>query len=584
VLFVRIAAVALGFPLLSFSFGWAVLGRVRGLDPAERFTAAWGAGYAFLAAAQFLAFVVHAPQPWFHLGVVALMLAVAVLGRRPATDAAPSAGLWPLAGVCALAYLHVLCVQALLPQYVGSDWWGDWRMHYDEALVFAGRLSVETQWQGAGTYTLASRTPLFNLAAAFALSGAGDDFPVFQVAASALSGCFLPAVYLVLRDLFGERAGRLGLLLGALNLWLLHNAWFTWSKMLAAYFLVLGLYFCLRWLRDRQTDPSAAWRWFFLCWVSGLLGFLTHQVAAVYLGILVLHAAVLVVSRRAPWPGLRRLALLPAAALLLVGPWYAWLVGQFGLDKVLHSTPVTQMEKESMPALAYLESVASNLYASVVPLGLYETLSEGPATWGALYRGVTAFYFSLLPGALTLSLTLFLLAALIRNLCRPGRAALLAGLRRPGWSATWAFALLGAVGAAALHPKTYTHGIAHAALFPSVVVLAALAWGRLSQGSRPWAALVCAGMVAEFAAMFWSHVWLTGQPLLLDPKNINVWEKSAYQLVFLADHLAGVRPAVIAATVAVQLGLVVLLCRWLVGMDRPVPGKAEPLQNSAGRV
>ena len=576
---VRIAAVAVGFPLVSFSFGWAVLGRVRGLDAAERFAAAWGAGFAVLAAAQFLAFVVHAPQPWFQLGVVALMLAVAALGLRRGAAAVP----WALAGACALAYLHLLCIQALLPQYVGSDWWGDWRMHYEEALVFAGRLGVQTQWEGAGTYTLASRTPLFNLAAAFALSGAGDDFPVFQAAATALSWCFLPAVFLVLRDLFGERAARLGLLLGALNLWLLHNAWFTWPKMLAAYFLVLGLHFYLRWLGDRGTDPAAG-RWFFLCWVSGLLGFLTHQVAAVYLLVLVLHAAVLVAFRRAPRPWLRELALLAATALVLVGPWYAWLVGQYGLHNVLHSTPVTQMEKEPMPPLVYVGSVAYNLYASVVPLGLYETLSKPPHAWADLYRGVTALYFSLLSGALTLSLTLFLLAVLARNVWGQDRGAMLAGLRRPEWSATWAFALLGAVGAAALHPKTYTHGIAHAALFPSVVVLAALAWGRLSRAARPWAAVVCAGMVLEFAAMFWSHVWLTAQPLLLDPQNLNVWEKSEHHLVFLADWLAGVRPAVIAGTVAVQGALLILLARRVAAADRPGARKAEPLQNAAGRV
>jgi hypothetical protein len=574
VLFVRIAAVAVAFPLVSFSFGWAVVGRARGLDPAERFTAAWGAGYAFLAAAQFLGFVIRAPQPWFQLGVIVLMLVVALLGRRPA--GAP-AGIWPLAGLCALAYLHLLCIQALLPQYVGSDWWGDWRMHYDEAQVFAGRLSIDTQWAGAGTYTLASRTPLFNLAAASALSGTGGEFPAFQTAAAALSSCFLPAVFLLLRDLFGERAGRLGLLLGALNLWLLHNAWFTWPKMLAAYFLILGLHFYLRWLRRRDADPAAARRWFFLCWVSGLLGFLTHQVAAIYLGVLLLHAAALVLVGRAPRPRPRDLAVLAAAALLLVGPWYGWLVGRFGLHEVLHSTPVTQMEREPMSALVYVGSVGYNLYASVVPLGLVNALVEGPRTWDALYRGATAFYFSLLPGALTLSLSLFLVAVLARNLLRPGRAALLAGLCWPEWSATWAFALLGVVGAAALHPKTYTHGIAHAAFFPSVVVLAALAWGRLSRSPRPWAALVCAGMVGEFAAMFWSHVRLTGEPLLLDPLNINVWEKSAHGLMFLADCLAGVRPEVIGAAVAVQLAMCVLLARELAT-------KAEPLQKSAGRV
>jgi hypothetical protein len=570
VLFVRIAAVAVGFPLVSFSFGWAALGRVRGLDAAERFTAAWGAGYAVLAAAQFLAFVLHAPQPGFQVAVAALMLAVAALGLRRGTTAVPLA----LAGACALAYLHLLCIQALLPQYVGSDWWGDWRMHYDEALVFAGRLDVGTQWEGAGTYTLASRTPLFNQAAAFALSGAGDEFPVFQAASAALSWCFLPAVFLMLRDLFGERAARLGLPLGALNLWLLHNAWFTWPKMLAAYFLMLGLHFYLRWLGDRRADPAAAGRWFFLCWVCGLLGFLTHQVAAVYLLVLVLHAAILVVSRRVPRPRPRDLALLAATALVMVGPWYAWLVRQYGLHNVLHSTPVTQMEKKATPGLVYGRAVVHNLYASVVPLGLYEAVSDRARTWDALYRGVTALYFSLLPGALTLSLTVFLVAVLARNVWGQERVAVLAGLRRPEWSATWAFALLGAVGAAALHPRTYPHGIAHAALFPSVVVLAALGWGRLSRAARPWAALVCAGMVLEFAAMFWSHVWLTDRPLLLDPADINVWEKSEHHLVFLADCLAGVRPAVIAGTVAVQGALLVLLARRL----------AAPLQNAAGRV
>ena len=47
------------------------------------------------------------------------------------------------------------------------------------------------------------------------------------------------------------------LLLGPLNLWLLHGAWVPWPKMLTAYFLVLALHFYLRWLGSQGAGPAA---------------------------------------------------------------------------------------------------------------------------------------------------------------------------------------------------------------------------------------------------------------------------------------------------------------------------------------
>jgi 4-amino-4-deoxy-L-arabinose transferase-like glycosyltransferase len=551
VLFARIVAAAVGFPLVPCLFGWSLLGRVPGLDQAERFTGAWGVGYAVLAAAEFLAFLTHAPQPAFHLGVLALMIAVTVLlWRRPPL---PDPDFWPLVGGWTLVYGHLLLIQALLPQYVGSDWWGDWHMHYEEAQVFLGRLPVTTEWVGAGRYTVASRTPLFNLAAAFLPAVLGDEFWTFQVADAALNSCWVAPVYLLLRELFDRRAARLGVLLAALNVWLLHNAWFTWPKMLAAYFLVLALCCYLRWLRQRAGG------WFLACWLSGLLGFLTHQVAAVYLAALLLHAAVLLAARRAAWPRPRDLMLLPATAVLLLVPWYAWLSVQFGVGQVLGGTPVTQMDESALSPVNYFGAVAYNLFASVVPVDLAGALWTGPRTWDGIYRGLTAVYFSLVPGALTVSLSLFLVADLVR--------ARWSGLRRPEWSATWAFVLLGGLGAALLHPRAYTHGIAHAALFPSVLVLATLAWGRLSRGSRTWTGLVLAGMVLEFLALFWSHVYLTAWPARLDPYPYNPRLKAEHHLLFLADVFTAVRPLVIAAALTVQLILAGLLVRWRLQKD-----------------
>jgi hypothetical protein len=559
---VLIAAVAVGFPLVAFLLGWSVLGPVRDFDRAERFTAAWGAGYAVLAAAQFLAFVTAAPQPWAQLAVAGLVLAVALLVRRRHPGRlVPAADVGPLAAGWALGYAHLLGAQALLPQYVGSEWWGDWCWHYRLCQVFLGRLDVDVHWIGAGTYTLASRTPLFNLAAAFPMAVAGDGFAVFQVADAALNSCWIPAVYLVLRDLFGVRAARLGLVLAPLNLWLLHNAWFTWPKMLAAYYLVLALHFYLRWLRQREAGP-----WLPGCWISGLLGFLTHQVAAVYLGALVLHAVVALDRRGAA--RLRDLVLLPAAALVLLGPWYAWVCARFGLGTALASTPVTQMEMDRPWVISHVGVPVFNLVASVVPVELGRELLVPPLTWASVYRGLTGFYLSMVPGALTASLCVFLLTVPVRQ--PPNRP------RQPGWGAVWAFVLVGALGALVLHPRSYWFGIAHAAQFPSVVVLAALAWGRLSRAPRTWAALTGAGMALEFALLFWSHVVLSAWPDLLDPVGGNALLKAEYRLRFLADELAPQRPAVVAATLAVELVLVVLLVRWFRHPER--------LQNDGGRV
>jgi hypothetical protein len=100
--------------------------------------------------------------------------------------------------------------------------------------------------------------------------------------------------------------------------------------------------------------------------------------------------------------------------------------------------------------------------------------------------------------------------------------------------------------------------VAHSAIFPTTVLLVVLAWGALSQAPRPLRALVCAGMVAEFLAMFWSHVFLL-DPLLFDYYNPKI--KTDNHLVFLNDCLG---PAAFGAVGVVQVVLVVLLVRNLV--------------------
>jgi hypothetical protein len=204
VVIVLIVGIAILWPLAAWAFGWAVLGCIRGLDREERFVASFGVGFAAFAICQFVAFLTQASQPTATYVSLALLGAIAIacflLQRRSARSSGDDL-VW-LAGLWTLGYAHLFCIQALLPLYLGSDWWGDWHHHFLAARVFLRELPVETEWGGAGMYTVASRTPLFELATAFPLTLTGIHFWAYQAASVAPSYAFAGAIYLLLRDLF----------------------------------------------------------------------------------------------------------------------------------------------------------------------------------------------------------------------------------------------------------------------------------------------------------------------------------------------------------------------------------------------
>src|SRR5262249_9592597 len=156
--------------------------------------------------------------------------------------------------------------------------------------------------------------------------------------------------------------------------------WFTWSKMLTCYYLLLGLHFYLRWLRDGGRGPFAGF------WAATLLGFMTHQVGAVYGLALLGHAAWAArrdPSRRPkPWT----LAALGLSALAVAGPWYGWLAATFGPAGVVTSTPTSGMlgDARSTNLLSLLSAYAFNLAATVVPFRLIRSVFFEPFSIGAV--------------------------------------------------------------------------------------------------------------------------------------------------------------------------------------------------------
>ena len=55
-----------------------------------------------------------------------------------------------------LGYLHLVCVQTVLPNYMGGSWYFDWWMHYDvtSVLLRAPGHPLTTHWS-TDEYTLA---------------------------------------------------------------------------------------------------------------------------------------------------------------------------------------------------------------------------------------------------------------------------------------------------------------------------------------------------------------------------------------------------------------------------------------------
>jgi hypothetical protein len=597
----RMVVIAAGFPLVAYLFGSSVLRRVTDLDDEERFAGSWGVSIAFLGFGQFVGFALHVPPAMCALGLLTFMLLVTFF-YRPRFDGNPSTKTGQLKLAFTLVYLHLVCIQALLPNYRGGNWAFDWWMHYDQALIFAGRQSPDTVW--LGSYNLASRTPLFNLTTASVMSLAGSDFAVFQLA-SALPNCvFVLPLYLLLRNLFDRRAGYVAVLLAALNVWLMHNAWFTWPKMLAAYYMLLGLHFYLQAVRSRERQTAVASRYYLYAVCCGALGYMTHQVALFYFLPLVLHAVVLSLRNRAFRPRPAEVAVSILAVALLLAPWYGWLVFQFGWRQVVGATPATAMNQHvSFRFKHVLHWMTVNTAQSLFPVELAAAFYPGPLTFTGAYRGSTTLYFSLLPGTLTLSLTIFLGCMLVRW-C--GRKMVSGGLDEPQsgkgreWAAVWCFALLGYAGAALLHPTMFGHGIAHSAAFPTVVVVTGLAWGLLSRRRRLTAAVVTAGIVTEFLLVFWSHWWLLlHRPDVLEDLPGNEALKSG-TILFLSETLPGAQALLIGATVVIQVALLTLLVRacrtdgqgavtgsaesWRPAQYRYQSGGGPPRLHCAGRV
>lgn len=551
--------------------------------PAETWCAAIGLSLVFVYLASFGLFALDLPRPaYFAVTAFFAVVTVACAG-----DLLRLLRYRPLRCQCrTFAWLLAwgLLLLALVRNYSGGAWYGDWLEHYQRSCFFIRETRADPNFKFLGAYLLPARPPMENLIAAFVLVQVGLDtdniatgYDSFQVVFLVLNLLIIFPLFLA-APAFGPQARRnraVVVLLLLANPMLWQNATWTWTKLLAGYYVVLALWFYLSaW---RKADPvrlSAAF-------LSLAAGCLVHYSVAPYLLVFGLHYLVFVWPKRRP-VGELAAVVLPGAVLL--ASWLGWSAAVYGVrTTLLSNTTMTPLERGQDPLLL---RTAKNIAFSIVPHPLHlprETFDREfaqPSGAGYLRDSLFLIYqtnYLAAMGAAGGPVAVYLFVRML-------------GRRRPGWG-SWALLVPAcAVLGVAVHTMPDAYGLAHICGQP--LVLLGVAFLAASFRSLPpwlrWCVLAAA--VVDFALGVLLHFHLenyvyhtreTASGWLVEPSPD---DPSRYALanwirlkvpagyVFFGDHFAvwaGVIQAALLVSFAAALaGAARLVSSWPASSSR----------------
>ena len=274
----------------------------------------------------------------------------------------------------ALAFLLVwaLALLALVRHYSGGLWAGDWIEHWERSSFFLERYPLEFVF--VGDYRLPARPPMMNVLAAHFLAHVGRTYELFQITFLFLN-LLIVLPLLLMATAMVRRASRRTLFIAgflAASPMLLQNVTFTWTKLGAGFYVLLGLWLYLRAWRKRDGLRMA------LAFGSLGTGMVVHYSAGPYAVVIGLHYLVAVLPRRERrWRELSASVLLGALMLL---PWVAWSVAAYGPNATVASNTTVA----GVGAVSPADNVArtgTNLVNSLVPHPLRAAGRQYMQTW-----------------------------------------------------------------------------------------------------------------------------------------------------------------------------------------------------------
>jgi hypothetical protein len=290
-----------------------------------------------------------------------------------------------------------LLVLAIIRNYSGALWSGDWLEHFQRTLFFLHHFAKDTPIYGQ--YLLPARPPMMNVVAAFFLGGTQDRFEIFQFVFAFLNLLvFLPCC-LAVPVLVRVRKVSLLPLVGvfAMNPAAMQNATYTWTKSLTAFFVILAVCLYLSGWRKRDSVRLTA------AFVALTAGLLLHYSAGPYCVFFALHY-LLVVFRGRPAKGdyqrggtlpkgrgsdgrgserpseprplgsapkWKELAAIAMACGLLLFTWFGWSIAVYGVKATFVSN--TAIAPQQQYQGSNLAKIAGNVLDSIVPRILYDS-------------------------------------------------------------------------------------------------------------------------------------------------------------------------------------------------------------------
>jgi hypothetical protein len=473
--------------ILSIGPGFFVIEGLR-WRPLETLAASIGLSWIIVYLAAFVIYAWGLPDS-LHLALFCLAALLALARGR---------GIWRLfrvpavyrsvaAWVCLLGW--GLAGLTVIRNYSGGNWSSDWFEHFERSQFFAERWPLGT---GLSGYWLPARPPLMNLAAASVLSITGIDFQNFQVVFLFLNSLVAIPLCLIGPALGGRRtsAAVLAVLL-ATNPTFQQNVTWTWTKLFAAFYVILGCALYLAGKRRQTKRPltpaplplpgargasaitatsgargaSATIAGF----IALAAGCLVHYSAAPFaLYVAAYEGISLLGARRRMW----RASLFGAVAgLALLATWFSWSWEHYGEKTFSSTTTVRAWSGGTVSAEA--AKFASNTWRSFIPHPLWLSMSdferrfEQKSSLGfwrdylfEIYQPNFIFGIGAVSGAIAVGLALYMF-----------------GKRKPwrGQRSFWLGFLLVAIPLGILvHPAADTYGVAHICGQPVVLLGVAL--------------------------------------------------------------------------------------------------------------
>lgn len=348
--------------------------------------------------------------------------------------------------------------------YSGATWQADWQEHFDRARFFLGHWDLSHRFLGA--YSVAARPPLVNLVSCAFLALVTNKFFVYQACCCLLASLVVwPA--LLLQQRFARpgttpRAAWLVLFLLALPM-LAQNAAFTWTKLPAAFFILVGIAL----LSERAAEIPTR----LAGWLTLTAAMLAHYSAGPW--ILALGVA-LWAREPSAWRNLfRRSALvIGAACALLFATWIGWSVARLGVAETFGSNS-TVMDAAGMGWQKRLGNVGENLVNTTVPVLLRHVDYGGYMPGDALVLVRDEYFNSVQSSSLMIAGSLGVVIA-----------GVLLWRRRNDWFAPTArfwgcLVSIGMVLGIAVHTEVIDLGVAHVCLQPFALIVVAWLAARL---------------------------------------------------------------------------------------------------------